>query len=140
MWIKIIFAVFLCISSAISFPSGAPLSTCSAMSPSHASNQPQETDLPVRIEYPEWILAGQSIKIKIIATNIESFKGFHIQARNHDNAEIIGRFETSDVVGVINCNGILNSAATHKDNSAKTELEITWEPPMTTEIIIFNFL
>lgn len=130
----------LFVPTILSSPSGAPAQSCTDMTPSHGQFQPQQTEIPVKFEVPQWIITGQTVQFKIISTAGQGFRGFQVQARRQDNEQLIGTFSPSNTVNVINCNGISNSAATHVDNSLKTEIVITWEPPMTRDIILFNFV
>ena len=140
MWLKLIYIASFCILNAVSSPGGAPLTACETMTPIHGANQDQTGDLPLKVIVETPIVSGQLISIRIEGTDIlQSFGGFLVQARTQ-NEELIGTFHLSENVGVTNCRNIFGSSATHISSTQKTAVDIMWEAPITTELIVFNFL
>ena len=140
MWLKLIYIASFCILNVVSSPGGAPLTACETMMPIHGANQDQTGDLPVKVIVETPIVSGQLISIRIEGTDIrQSFGGFQIQARTQ-NEELIGTFHSSENVRVTNCRNIFGSTATQISSAQKTAVDIIWEAPITTELIVFNFL
>ncbi|KAL7042708.1 hypothetical protein ACKWTF_001253 [Chironomus riparius] len=139
MWFKLIYIASFCILYVVSSPGGAPLTACDTMMPIHGGFQDQLGDLPVNVIIESIIISGQLISIRIEGTDIlQSFGGFLIQAIS-ENEELIGTFHLSENVRVINCRNISGSSATHTGSAQKTAVDIIWEAPITTELIVFNF-
>ena len=110
------------------------------MMPIHPGNQDQTGDLPVTLEVETPIESGRPITIRILGTDLlPSFGGFQFQARTQNDI-LIGTFNESENVRVTNCGGIPGSSATHINSVQKTAVEIIWVAPITSEIIVFNFL
>jgi len=139
MWLNFIFVSIFCILNVRSFQDGAPITACETMMPLHIGNQDQFGDLPVTLEVQTPIVSGEPVNIRILGTNLlPSFGGFQIQARTQ-NDQLIGTFQVSENVGVMSCRNISGSSATHRNSAQKTSVEIIWLPPITTELLIFNF-
>jgi hypothetical protein len=110
------------------------------MTPQHGSNVPQTSNAPITITVPEWIVSNTVISIVIQRSNDNfSFRGFKIQAQTQ-TGELIGSFLSSSDVGLVNCNGVPGSAATHVTNNAKAGVVIQWQVPDASTPILFNFV
>ncbi|XP_014245063.1 putative ferric-chelate reductase 1 homolog [Cimex lectularius] len=119
----ILFLAELCFVS--SYKSGAPVSMCASMTPSHAGVTPQKTSSPYKL-----VVSKTEDETYIVDIQGSRFAGFLIQARKNISVpESVGTFTTyPDYVKTLNCNGI-NNAITHTHNKLKDGVEAEWEAP-----------
>jgi Reeler domain len=129
MFKELILLAVLGLPVALSFSGGAPLSTCTHMTPSHQGNPPQQTPIPVNLTADLNVKGGDFLTLTI-KSSVENFSfiGFLIRAISGDE-EFFGRFTLRDNVRTLNCNSIPNSAVTHPNASPKTEMTVEWQAP-----------
>lgn len=106
-------------------PDGAPVSTCSTLTPVHSNILPEATQSLFQIA-PQANVVGQGQILRIeIPSDIPqlAFKGFIIHART-PNGRVVGRFAASSdgLVKLINCDGLQNTA-THSNTVIESAFE-----------------
>jgi hypothetical protein len=77
-----------------SYPSGAPPTTCSSMSPHHQNVSPQQSSPPFAVTAGKPSVApGSTLKLMLTSTTGAPFKGFLLQARQPEGSDsAIGHF------------------------------------------------
>jgi len=118
-----------------SYPTGAPLTTCSTMSPKHQNVSPQQSSPPFAVTAGKLSIApGSALKLMLTSTTGTPFKGFLLQARQPEgNDAALGHFTAlPNLTKPITCaGGYQNSpnAVTHADPSERDSLQFEWEAP-----------
>lgn len=115
---------------------GAPLDACMLMTPGHPGTKPQ--NLSTAVHQIQFRLApgsnSKKFTVNLGSKTNAAFKGFFIQARSPTtgNSNPVGTWDVSESGGLakgVSCSSIMNSAATHVDNSAKVLVSLIWNPP-----------
>jgi Reeler domain. len=77
-----------------SYPSGAPSSTCSTMSPEHQNVSPQQSSPPFAVTAGKPSVApGSKLQLMLTSVTGAPFKGFMLQARQPEGSDsAIGHF------------------------------------------------
>jgi hypothetical protein len=77
-----------------SYPTGAPPTICSTMSPHHHNASPQKSSPPFTVTAGKLSVApGSTLKLKLTSTTGAPFKGFLLQARKPEGSDsAIGEF------------------------------------------------
>lgn len=132
----VVVAVLMLLRDTECYPSGAPTSTCSSMSPSHHSTPPQQSDSPFALNPVKPSVApGSKLKLMLTSTTGTPFKGFILQARSPQGGDsaAIGQYTTlPNLTKTFSCaGGYQNSqnTVTHSDSSDRKNLEFEWEAP-----------
>lgn len=140
-WIKItvLISAILHLHRIDASSTGAPIQSCGDMLPQHPPFTPQLATPPIEVIASSFIQSGDAIQVIIRGVNNFQFRGFFIQARNTDDNVPIGRFSPSTDVNIVNCFGMIQSAATHTNNLLKSEVVMEWEAPAIINAITFEF-
>ena len=91
-----------------SYPSGAPPTTCSTMSPHHHNVPPQQSSPPFALTAGKPSVApGSALKLMLTSTTGAPFKGFLLQARQPEGSDsAIGHFTAMpNLTKTITCAG-----------------------------------
>ncbi|PNF24839.1 putative ferric-chelate reductase 1 [Cryptotermes secundus] len=128
-------AVLTLLHSTASYPSGAPSSTCSTLSPKHSSVPAQQSSSPYAVTPGKPSIApGSKLRLMMTSTTGTPFKGFMLQARKPEGSDsAIGQFTAlPNLTKTFTCpGGYQNSqnTVTHADPSKRDNLEFEWEAP-----------
>lgn len=125
------FVLFINLKLIVCLPNGAPVSTCSTLTPVHSNILAEATQSLFQV-VPQASAVGQGQILRVeIPSDIPqlSFKGFIIHART-PNGRVVGKFAASadGLVKLINCGGNQNTA-THANTSPKVDFGLDWQAP-----------
>ncbi|XP_057375811.1 putative defense protein [Daphnia carinata] len=114
-------------------PDGAPLEACETMTPGHGVDPQLITSSPFQTEIPsgQYAIMDNALNLELRSKNdVTTYKGFLVMAFDmNDATKPIGTFELPSDGKVIDCSGIVGSAATHKVNNEKKLTTVQWVPP-----------
>ncbi|KZS13190.1 putative Secreted protein [Daphnia magna] len=114
-------------------PDGAPLEACATMTPNHGVNPQLINSSPFKTEIPsgEYAIMDNTLNLELRSKNdVTTYKGFLVMAFDKNDAtKPIGTFKLPSDGKVIDCSGIVGSAATHKFNNEKKLTTVQWTPP-----------
>ncbi|RVE59123.1 hypothetical protein OJAV_G00201370 [Oryzias javanicus] len=122
--------VFLAmVPAAWSYPSGAVTSSCSNLTPQHrGSSQTGASPYTVTASSRSYT-AGQSVTVLLQASSGKSFTGFLLEAREVGGQTPVGSFSiSSSDAQLLTCSSQPKSAVSHTSSSAKTIIQVTWQP------------
>ncbi|XP_039590593.1 putative ferric-chelate reductase 1 [Polypterus senegalus] len=109
----------------LGYSNGAPSSVCSSMLPSHGAN-PQSSSPPYSLKVDKSTYSpGDQITVTLSGN---TYTGFLLEAQQVGGGNAVGSFNipsNSFSMG-LQCNGVPNSAVTHKSSSSKSSLSFTW--------------
>ncbi|XP_041464950.1 uncharacterized protein LOC121415706 isoform X1 [Lytechinus variegatus] len=133
-----IIVAFLCLAFSVkstsSYPTGAPTTTCTSLTPGHGST-PQTSPSPFLIT-PQFRNYGPStpMQVNLTSTNGTPFKGFMVQARVVGTHTPVGIFsDTSSVGQRIDCSSTFANTLTHIDRNPKTLVTAVWTGPSNAD-------
>ncbi|XP_041455739.1 putative defense protein isoform X1 [Lytechinus variegatus] len=141
---KIVVMIVCLVHNSKAYPGGAPIQTCSHMTPQHSSS-PQTSNSPYTMSISHAAYTpGQQITVTISKDSASAaLKGILIQARREtssDGDQIIGTWSHGDATNFkyLACEGA-NSAITHANNNDKAAtIEFNWTPPETNGAVYFT--
>ncbi|KAK4009016.1 hypothetical protein OUZ56_014159 [Daphnia magna] len=115
-------------------PDGAPLGACATMTPGHGVDPQLINSSPFKTEIPsgEYAIMDNTLNLELRSKNdVTTYKGFLVMAFDKNDATNtpIGTFKLPSDGKVIDCSGIVGSAATHKFNNEKKLTTVQWTPP-----------
>lgn len=128
-------ALCLCLGMHVdAYSKGAPTSSCGNMKPHHVVGAaglvgPQRGSAPYTLSTE----LQQDGTVKVVLSGKDAFKGFHIQARQQRDTNVLvpGKFlpNSGAPYSFLECNGQESSAITHKNSDPKSEVVAYWMPP-----------
>ncbi|XP_029314096.1 putative ferric-chelate reductase 1 [Cottoperca gobio] len=107
---------------------GQVMDSCDDMKPHHSglSRQTEPAPFAVTTEHSSYRL-GEVVKVKLLALTSTPFIGFLLQAREVGGRSPVGSFAlTAGAAQLLNCSHIPNSGVSHRSNSAKASIQVTW--------------
>ncbi|CAM4534771.1 unnamed protein product [Leuciscus chuanchicus] len=125
------------LTSVLSFPSGAPASTCVDMMPRHGGILPQPNPAPYTIQTSSATLQpGQPITVVIKGPD---YSGVLLEARSGSDTKALGTWQTPPSnTKFLECSGNQQGAITHANTNIKNNSTVyTWIPPATAKSIFF---
>ncbi|XP_067296013.1 putative defense protein 3 [Pseudorasbora parva] len=134
----VFFGVFILqvLTPVLSYPSGAPTSTCVDMMPRHGAD-PQPNPGPYTIQLNSTVLqSGQAITVVIKGPD---YKGLLLEARSESGTNAIGTWQTPPVnTKFLECSGNAQGAITHSNAVLKNNSTVyTWIPPASAKSAFF---
>ncbi|XP_077062783.1 putative defense protein 3 isoform X2 [Siphateles boraxobius] len=131
------FVVLQVLTSVLSFPNGAPASTCVDMMPRHGGIQPQPNPAPYTIQTSSTTLQpGKPITVVIKGPD---YSGVLLEARSGSDTKALGTWQTPPSnTKFLECSGNQQGAITHANTNIKNSSTVyTWTPPATAKSIFF---
>ncbi|XP_053268344.1 putative ferric-chelate reductase 1 isoform X2 [Pleuronectes platessa] len=104
------------------------MDSCKDMQPHHSGLSPQTEPAPFTIttDHSSYRL-GEEVKVQLLALGSAPFIGFLLQAREVGGQSPVGSFElTPGAAQLLICNQRPNSAVSHRSDSIKTSILVTW--------------
>ncbi|OWF41490.1 ferric-chelate reductase 1-like [Mizuhopecten yessoensis] len=116
------------------FGAGAPMSSCLAFFPKHDGVNKQMCASPYWIEISaSSFRPSQEINVTLMAPHGQTFIGFMLNVHRQagDTEERLGSFINifEDSTKARSCIGGKDNMVTHKDNSARKQVTVTWKSP-----------
>lgn len=99
------------------------------MKPHHNEALPQNSSHFKITINPSNVQPGAAVTVRLESLDGTTFKGFFVQGRNAIDDTIVGTFDETDEIQAIACFEKPHSGATHKNNTIKNSLALTWRAP-----------
>ncbi|KAF4113685.1 hypothetical protein G5714_006230 [Onychostoma macrolepis] len=126
------------LTSVLSFPNGAPTSTCVDMMPRHGGVQPKPNPAPYTIHPSSTTFqTGKPITVVIKGPD---YRGVLLEARSGSDSKAIGTWQTPPTnTKFLECSGNQQGAITHANTNIKNNSTVyTWIPPATAQNVFFK--
>ncbi|XP_034427706.1 putative ferric-chelate reductase 1 isoform X1 [Hippoglossus hippoglossus] len=121
--------LLVCIAPVVCcYSSGQIMDSCKDMQPHHSGLRPQTEPAPYTIttDHSSYKL-GEEVKVQLLALGSAPFIGFLLQAREVGGQSPVGSFElTPGAAQLLICSQRPNSAVSHRSESVKTSIWVTW--------------
>lgn len=139
--LKIIILFLLFNHKCGAWSTGAPLEACTSMLPNHPPFTPMFGSPFINIVISQsTVFPDERLRIVITSTDNVPFRGFLVQAREISQNLTIGEFISNNATNLLNCFGMIRSAATHTNRELKNQVILEWKAPQVNELLIFRFL
>ncbi|XP_074478137.1 putative ferric-chelate reductase 1 isoform X1 [Sebastes fasciatus] len=121
--------LLVCVAPLVrSYSSGQVEDSCEDMRPHHAGLSPQTepASFTVTTEHSSYRL-GEEVKVQLQAPASTPFIGFLLQAREEGGRSPVGSFTLrAGAAQLLTCSQRPNSAVSHRSESVKTSIQVTW--------------
>ncbi|KAM6970868.1 putative ferric-chelate reductase 1 [Tautogolabrus adspersus] len=118
------------------------MDSCKDMRPHHSGVTPQTDPAPFNVttDNNKYTL-GEVVTVKLQATASIPFIGFLLQAREVGGRSPVGSFilTNESTTQRLTCNQKLNSAVSHRSESAKTSIQVMWKPEVSAYVKPIQF-
>ncbi|XP_069368968.1 putative ferric-chelate reductase 1 [Paralichthys olivaceus] len=110
------------------YSSGQIMDSCEDMQPHHSGLRPQTEPAPYTITTDHSSYRrGEEVKVQLLALSSAPFIGFLLQAREVGGQSPVGSFELMPgAAQLLICGQRPNSAVSHRSDSVKTSIWVTW--------------
>ncbi|XP_041455740.1 putative defense protein 3 isoform X2 [Lytechinus variegatus] len=130
---KIVVMIVCLVHNSKAYPGGAPIQTCSHMTPQHSSS-PQTSNSPYTMSISHAAYTpGQQITVTVTDTSTVSsgFKGILMQMRRKDSDGVVGTWTVENTANfrTISCNGNPDAVTHANGNDKGATNTFTWTAP-----------
>ncbi|KAG7526021.1 hypothetical protein JOB18_035760 [Solea senegalensis] len=123
------------------YSSGNVMDSCEDMKPHHSGLRPQSSPAPFTVTADRSTFSsGQEVTVQLQALGSKPFTGFLLQAREVGRQTTVGSFTLSTAAAqLLTCNLRPNSAVSHRSESLKTSIQVTWRSDALTDGELIQF-
>ncbi|XP_058493572.1 putative ferric-chelate reductase 1 isoform X2 [Solea solea] len=123
------------------YSSGNVMDSCEDMKPHHSGLRPQSSPAPFTVTADRSTFSsGEEVTVQLQALGSKPFTGFLLQAREVGRQTAVGSFTLSTAAAqLLTCHLRPNSAVSHRSESLKTSIQVTWRSEALTDGKLIQF-